>query len=193
MQTVHFLISLLLLGAAWPGFALFAKSYTKLLFDGEFFNQRCTGPLWIQLCRPNNYSIYGKKFGESQCLPHLYLFYLLINPIKIWSIGAACYHVQYRTCVHWLIWWNEAFRVHASYDWDLQTPTWSWTLQAQKKQTTKFTSAKILKIVLSSCIILRIKRLDDKQYTSWWGGSRWAASSGYTLFTNCVNITIGAS
>ena len=35
-----------------------------------------------------------------------------------------------------------------------------------KKQTTKFISAKISIIVLSSCIILRIKRLDDNQCKS---------------------------
>ena len=37
------------------------------------------------------------------------------------------------------------------------------SLSAQK-QTTKFTSANILIFVLSSCIIVRIQRLDDKQY-----------------------------
>ena len=35
-----------------------------------------------------------------------------------------------------------------------------------KKQTAKLMSAKILIIVLSSCIILRIQRLDDKQSRS---------------------------
>ena len=58
------------------------------------------------------------------------------------------------------------------------------SLSAKKKRKTKFMSANFQKIWSPSYIILRIQRLEDKQWRATWGGSWWATSSRSMLFAN---------